>query len=112
MWLATQHGFYSVVQKAEDTYFVRGRVRQDLVNLVELLELETEILEWDGVDYRYRIIINLETWLEMMVQLASRTDYPNFKARVYEREEQSHKLGVYHRMWEMMADLQFSELRD
>jgi hypothetical protein len=44
-----------------------------------------------------------------MVQLAATLDYPNFKGRIYEREEQSHKLGTYHRIWEMMADMQFAE---
>jgi hypothetical protein len=29
MWLATQHGFYSIVQKESDLYFVRARLRQD-----------------------------------------------------------------------------------
>ncbi len=43
MWLATQYGFYSIVQKAGDTYFVRARVRQDLVNLVKLLDLEADV---------------------------------------------------------------------
>jgi hypothetical protein len=106
MWLATQYGFYSIVQKAEDTYFVRARVRQDLVNLVGLLDLEAEVLEWEGADYRYRIIIDLETFLEVMVHLATSLDYPNFKGRIYEREEQSHKLGAYCRIWETMAVLQ------
>jgi hypothetical protein len=109
MWLATQYGFYSIVKKAEDTYFVRARIRQDLVNLIDLLELETEVHEWAQADYRYRIIINLETLLEIMVQQAATLDYPNFKGRIYEREEQSHKLGTYHRIWEMMADMQFAE---
>jgi hypothetical protein len=111
MWLATQHGFYSIVKKAEDVYFVRGRVRRDLDNLVDLLELDAEVLEWDQADYRYRIIVNLETFREIMVRFATNTDYPNFKARICQSDEQSHKLGAYHRIWEMMADIQFIEAR-
>jgi hypothetical protein len=106
MWLATQCGFYSIVQKAEDTYFVRARIRQDLVNLVEMLEIETEVLEWAQADYRFRIIIDLEVLLEIMVQLAGSIDYPNFNARIYQREEQSHKLGAYHTMWSALSALQ------
>ena len=106
MWLATQHGFYSIVQKAEDTYFVRARIRQDLVNLVDMLDLEAEVHEWVQADYRYRIIIDLDELLEIMVQLAGSIDYPNFKAQIYQREEQSHKLGAYHKIWSTMAALQ------
>ena len=106
MWLATQYGFYSIVQKAENIYFVRARIRQDLVNLLELLDLETEVLDWAQADYRYRIIVDLEELLEIMVQLAGGIDYPNFKAQIYQREEQSHKLGAYQNIWSTMAALQ------
>lgn len=106
MWLATQHGFYSIVQKEPDLYFVRARVRQDLVNLRELLEKDLEIHEWDQADYRYRIMVNTEDFFEVTVQLAAHLDYPNFKGRIYEREDQSPKLGAYHRIWETMAKFQ------
>ncbi len=110
MWLATQHGFYSIVRKEEDLFFVRARVRQDLVNLVDMMKLDVEIQEWPQADYRYRIFVGLETLLEMMVQVTAAIDYPNFKARVYQKEDQSDKLGPYHRIWEVMADLQFKEV--
>lgn len=106
MWLATEYGFFSVVQKEPDLYFVRACVRQDLVNLVELLGLETEIHEWAEADYRYRIMIELDDLFELMVQLAAYLDYPNFKERVYEREDQSNKLGAYHQVWSLMLGLQ------
>jgi len=106
MWLATQHGFYSIVQKDVDVYFVRARVRKDLVNLVVLLNIDNELLEWEGADYRYRIIVNRQVFLEIMIKLATTLDYPNFKGRIHERTEQSHKLPAYHRMWATMAELQ------
>lgn len=106
MWLATQHGFFSIVQKEADLYFIRARVRQDLLNLLELTELDLEIQEWDTADYRYRIFVDFDTLLEVMVQLTARLDYPNFKGRVYEQEDQADKLGAYHRIWETMAKLQ------
>ncbi len=109
MWLATQHGFFSIVQKESDLYFIRARVRQDLLNLLEVSGLDLEIQEWQAADYRYRIFVDFETLLEVMVQLTARLDYPNFKGRVYEREDQAHKLGTYHRIWELMSDLQHEE---
>lgn len=112
MWLATQHGFYSIVRKETDLFFVRARVRRDLQNLVELLDLETEIHEWATADYRYRIMLDLEGLLELMVHVTTMIDYPNFKAPIYRQEEQSPKLGAYHRIWEIMADLQHKEATD
>ena len=106
MWLATQHGFYSIVQKESDLYFIRARVRQDLENLKELVGLDSDIHEWPQADYRFRIMVDLESLLEVMVQMTTALDYPNFKGRIYEREEQSHKLGCYHRMWQIMVELQ------
>jgi hypothetical protein len=106
MWLATQHGFYSIVQKEDDLFFIRARVRQDLVNLLELAHLDIEIQEWATADYRFRLFVDFDTLLEVMVQLTARLDYPNFKGRVYEREDQADKLGPYHRVWETMSALQ------
>lgn len=106
MWLATQHGFFSIVQKESDLYFVRARLRGDLESLNELMGWEHEIHQWPQADYRFRIMVDLEGLLEMMVRMATALDYPNFKGRIYERESQSHKLGSYHRIWEIMSGLQ------
>ena len=106
MWLATQHGFYSIVQKGTDLYFIRARRRQDLENLKELTGLDAEVHEWPLADYRYRIMVDLESLLEIMVMMTAALDYPNFKERIYEREEQSHKLKYYQQIWKLGADLQ------
>jgi hypothetical protein len=106
MWLATQHGFYSIVQPGSDLYFVRARLRQDLENLKELVGLDDEIYEWPQAAYRFRIMVDLETLLEIMVKMTTALDYSNFKGRIYEREEQSHKLGCYQRVWEIVGELQ------
>lgn len=80
MWLATQYGFYSIVKKAGDTYFVRARVRQDLVNLINLLDLDAEVLEWDQADYRYRIVVNAQRFYVIMTKLSTTLDFPTSKA--------------------------------
>ena len=109
MWLATQYGYYSIVKKAGDTYFVRARVRQDLVNLVKLLDLEAEVLEWDQADYRYRIVVNQQSFLVIMMKLSTTLDYPNFKGRIEQVEDQRNKLGAYHQIWATMANFQSEE---
>ena len=109
MWLATQHGFYSIVQKESDLYFARARVRQDLENLLTLLNWDLEIHEWEQADYRFRIMLGRVQILELMVRLGSDLDYPNFKGRIYERAAQRDKLDAYHDIWSVMAGLQNQE---
>ena len=89
MWLATQHGFYSIVQKAENTYFVRARIRQDLANLIELLDLDSGITDWPQEGYRYRVMVDLDELLEIMVQLACAIDYPSCSASRLQRDSQN-----------------------
>jgi len=111
MWLATQHGFYSIIQKERDLYFIGACVRKDLENLKELVGLDTEVLTRDTVDYCYRIIADTETLMTILGTLSIAVDYSNFKGRISERADQSSKLGRYHRICEIMADLQHDEDR-
>ncbi len=87
-------------------YFVRARIRQDLENLLEILDFDAEILVWPTADYRYRIQVDFEGFLEIMVQLAGQLEYSNFKGRIGELQDQANKLGAYHRIWGLMAGLQ------
>ncbi len=38
MWLCTKYGYFSVKQDAQDRYFIRARVRRDLVNLCDAMQ--------------------------------------------------------------------------
>jgi hypothetical protein len=106
MWLATKHGFYSIVQKAPDEFHVRGRIRKDLENLLHLVERDLEILEWPLADYRYRIIVQQSDLAQLMGKLAISLDYPNFKNRIAEEPDQRVKLHAFHEVWSIMAGLQ------
>lgn len=104
MWLFTQHGFYSIVQKDDGFFHIRARVRSDLENLLQLVDLKLTIHEWSTADYRYRLLVDLETLLEVIVHLATSLDYSNFKGRIPQREDQCERLGVYHKVWATLAD--------
>lgn len=106
MWLATKHGFYSIVQKGEDEFHVRGRVRRDLENLLELVQADLTILEWPGADYRFRIIAGRSTFIKIMAALALDLDYPNFKAEIAASPDQHDKLEAFHQVWCILAQLQ------
>ena len=106
MWLATKHGFYSIVQKSADEFHVRSRVRKDLENLLQLTDRRAPIHDWSGADYRYRIIVTKAGFTEVMAMLATSLDYPNFKSAIARTPDQRDKLDAFHRIWAIMAHLQ------
>jgi len=108
MWLATQHGFYSIVQKAPDEFHVRARVRSDLENLLRLVGAATPVYEWPAADYRYRVIVGRRQLIEIMAALALSLDYPNFKQQIASLPSQRPKLDAFHEVWAIMAGLQES----
>ncbi|MFA9401270.1 MAG: hypothetical protein ACERKT_09225, partial [Acidobacteriota bacterium] len=65
MWIVTDRGFYSTVDKGDREGFlcVRSRVRQDLERLCELEPMTDyvgEIEQSEMSDYRYRIYARRE----------------------------------------------------
>jgi len=106
MWIATQHGFYSIVQKKPAEYHVRGRTRQDLENLLALTGLDLTIEEWPLADYRYRVITKRQGVSVIMSSLAMSLDYSNFKSTIARTPDQRDKLDAYHDTWEALAEMQ------
>jgi hypothetical protein len=107
MWIASKFGWFSIVRK-DDGFHVRARVREDLRALMEACGLsgEVELREWDGSDYRYRIIIDKVALDRVMATLADELDYPNFKGVIGGLPGQRDKLHAYHAIWETMSKLQ------
>ena len=98
MWIFSQEGFYSIVQKP-DGYHVRARRKQDLVN-VGL----SAIKSYAGSDYPWRAILPNRADLQKLMQtLGNSVDYPNFKGRIGKREDQRQRLDRYHKIWAIMA---------
>ena len=109
MWLATKHGFYSIIQKEQGVYYVRSRIRKDLENLLQACGLDHEVNSWPTADYRYRIIVGPEDLLKVVVALTATLDYSNFKGCVAQQDDQRDKLGAYHEIWSVMAEFQREE---
>src|SRR5882762_95483 len=98
MWIFSQDGFYSIVQKGEG-FHVRTRLKQDLVN-VGLVATKS----YAGSDYPWRAILANQVELQkLMGKLGSSIDYPNFKAHVSERPDQKHRVPAYHQIWAIMG---------
>jgi hypothetical protein len=106
MWLFTKHGFYSIVRKSAEEYHIRARVKQDLQNLKNLLELTDPIHESRTADYRYRMIVGKKVYLSVMAVVTRSVNYDNFKNTVAMTEDQRSKLEAYHTIWAEMMKLQ------
>jgi hypothetical protein len=106
MWLFTKHGFYSIVRKSAEEYHIRARMKQDLQNLKDLLELTDPIHESRSADYRYRLVVGKKTYLAVMALVTRSVDYENFKNTVAMTDDQRAKLETYHTIWTEMMKLQ------
>lgn len=106
MWLCTQLGFFSIVQK-DGSHHVRARLRKDLENLVSAADLAgVKIHESPRADYRWRILVHPPELAAIFGALARSIDYPNFKSRIHELPDQVDKLRGYGRLWGDLASLQ------
>lgn len=122
MWIFTKHGFFSAVCARQgsgkhgqpidpDRIMVRARVRGHLDALTkrfpDLLET-SEIREFAGADYAFRIFVDKRVWSAMLSSLAEETDYDNFKSEV--ARHQGRAGAAYerslHEVWSVMFRLQ------
>ncbi len=107
MWLMTDFGFFSIVQKeGEQNLTVRARVKQDLLNLKErYLPGLQAIEETQYADYRYRVRVPREVFAEALRDIALDIDYPNFKNSVARRQGKARALA-YEDVWQRLYGLQ------
>lgn len=116
MWIASKHGFFSIVEAQRDssphdwrdTLQIRARVRGDLENLIERFDLGTSarIVETPEADYRYRVLVSRSRVADLLCKLAWELDYGNFKGEVGRLPDQRGKLPAYHRIWAEMHAVQ------
>ena len=114
MWLITNFGFFSVVQKPDDpklgTLTVRSRVLEDLESLKEQYFKQTmgEIQVNAGTDYKYRAKVPREAMAGAMSQIIMDLNYSNFKNSVAENQGYK-RASVYSKLWETLYKLQDSD---
>ena len=114
MWLITNFGFFSVVEKPDDpklgTLTVRSRVREDLESLKEQYFEKTmaEIQVNAKTDYKYRAKVPREAMAGAMTQIIMELNYSNFKNSVAENQGYE-RASVYSKLWETLYKLQDSD---
>lgn len=107
MWIFTTLGFFSVVAHRDDeaALLVRARVRGDLEALRDRHLAGHDILEWEGSDYRFRLVASRDDWARVAGELGAGIDYANFKDAVAEGQGES-RARLYSRVWQAMFALQ------
>ncbi len=110
MWLITNIGFYSIVQKPEDEQeallTIRARVKADLENLRDrYLPCLGAISEDAGTDYKYRAKAPCLDLASALSQMTLDIDYGNFKDSVAKRQGPD-RSKLYHEVWDVLHRLQ------
>jgi hypothetical protein len=110
MWIFSRYGHYSIVQNLVDPtrFKVRSRKIEDLEILKRAVPLlrNTPITEDRRADYRYRLFITQEQFIDVMLRLGESVDYTSFKDAIYQDPQQKDRLNSYHKVWETMYDYQ------
>ncbi len=109
MWLMTNIGFFSAVQKpGTDFLTVRARVKGDLDALREqYLPTLSKTIGHAGTDYPWRATVSHEDFAQALGKIAQNIDYDNFKNEVARRQgkTRSHRYSrVWHALYGMGDD--------
>src|SRR5687767_7647679 len=103
MWLITNFGFFSVVEKPDDdsagTLTIRARVKSDLVALRDRYLPSLGEITGGGTDYKCRAKASREAVAVAMMKAALDIDYINFKNSVA-KTHGSDRASLYHEVWD------------
>ena len=110
MWLVTNLGFFSIVQKPADkanaTLTIRARVRSDLERLRDsFLPGMSAIKENAGTDYRFRATAPKGEVAIALANIAMGIDYDNFKNEVAKQQGKA-RASTYSKVWDALYKLQ------
>jgi hypothetical protein len=107
MWIFTNIGFFSIVQKPNTSWLtIRARVASDLENLrSKFMPSLSPTTTKGGHDYPYRATISHTDFATGLAKLSSAIDYSNFKDEVARRmgKKRSH---IYSKVWQDLLALE------
>jgi len=115
MWIMTDFGFFSIVQKPDDlaagTLTVRSRAREDLENLQTRFSMfPSTIIESAETDYRIRLKMKAKDLAVVIGATVQDISYSNFKSRV--SKSQGHaRAHVYSDVWAALLPLQSTKAK-
>ena len=106
MWLFTNFGFFSVVQKKGNTdLVVRSRVKADLEALRDrYIPTLGPIIKGGGTDYQYRAKVSHAAFSQAVAHIVFDIKYDNFKDSVA-AEQGDERSQAYEAVWTSMRNL-------
>lgn len=107
MWLFTNIGFFSAVQKPGTNYLtIRARVKGDLDALRDnyLPEL-SQTIGHAGTDYPWRATVPHAAFAAALGKIVIDLHYPNFKNEVAARQGKA-RSNRYHKVWSALYDME------
>jgi hypothetical protein len=107
MWLFTNFGFFSVVQKpGTDFLTVRARVKGDLDALrATYLPQLSKTQAKGGTDYPWRATVSHCDFAAALGKIAMNLDYANFKNEVAARQGKV-RASRYGKVWSALYDME------
>lgn len=107
MWLFTNFGFFSIVQKpGTDFLTVRARVRGDLDTLRECyLPALSATQAKGGTDYPWRATVVHADFAAALGRIVMDLDYSNYKNEVAARQGKS-RADRYGKVWSALYDME------
>lgn len=107
MWLVTSFGFFSIVQKKDQTHLtVRARVAADLDELRQrYLPDLSETIAGQGTDYPFRATVSHAGFAAALSRMGEDIHYSNFKQLLY--QEQGEERGqLFSEVWSVLHRLE------
>jgi len=106
MWLFTNIGFFSVVQKPNTNYLtVRARVKGDLDALRNKYLPELSATQGNGgTDYPWRATVNHADFADALGKIVLDLNYGNFKSEVAAQQGTA-RASRYSRVWQVLYDM-------
>ena len=109
MWILTDFGFFSIVEKPGDRdkgrLTIRARVRGDLDTLrAQVLPGMGPVIEGGGTDYPFRATAPRGEVAVALANLAMKLDYANFKDAVKSRQGAG-RAAAYGEIWQVLHGL-------
>ena len=110
MWIISDFGFFSIVQKPDDeehgTLTIRTRVKSDLENLRDKYLPTLGLISEDaGTDYKYRAKAQRLDLASALSQIILDINYSNFKNSVAKKQG-AERAKLYHDLWDVLYRLQ------
>jgi len=107
MWIFSQDGFYSIVQKPNDTQLtIRARCAEDLDRLrVRWLPTLSATIHGGGTDYPVRARCERREVADALLAMTLAIDYSNFKSRLATTCSKQHTIAA-HQVWDAMHVLE------